>query len=104
MLSFNGSLLGRSILVPGDVVDVQEGFQFLKEQVQEDLVAIVPCEARDGLGTEYTRQHSSADIRMTKRLQDFEHRSAARKASINQYVAPPSISVGVIGPSKSMTP
>mgnify|MGYP002811057211 CR=1 FL=1 len=69
MLSFNGSLLGRSILVPGDVVDVQEGFQFLKEQVQERrLVAVVPCEARDGLGTEYTRQHGAADIRMAKRL------------------------------------
>ena len=68
MLSFNGSLLGRSILVPRDVVDVQEGFQFLEEQVQERFVTVVPGEARDGLGTEYTRQHSSADFRMTQRL------------------------------------
>ncbi len=92
MFSFDGSLLGRSILVPCDVVDVQEGFQFLKEQVQEGLVAIVPCEARDGLGTEHTRQHSSADIRMTKRLQDFEHRAVARKARLGKYV-PSSIDV-----------
>ena len=49
MFSFDGSLLGRSILVTCDVVDVQEGFQFLKEEVQDGPVAIVACEARDGL-------------------------------------------------------
>ncbi len=92
MFSFNGSLLGRSILVPGDVVDVQEGLEFLEEQVQERFVTVVPGEARDGLGTEYTRQHSSADIRMTKRLQDFEHRAVARKARVGKYV-PSSIDV-----------
>ena len=55
MCSFDGSLLRRPISTAGSVVDIQQSFKLLEEQVEESDVPIVASEARDSLGAHDAR-------------------------------------------------